>query len=506
MIALSSFVRFHAVRSPDRAAVAYAGAHISYAELMRRIESAAGWLAARGIGPGHAVALLMKNSAAFVELTFATSHLGAVTLPINYRLAADEVGYILDNAEARLLICDADLAASARACAHVVFVDAAAQRDSTRLTMGARPAPMHRAQPDDLFRLMYTSGTTDRPKGVMHSYANFYWKCADHVVALGLSAADRLLVAGPLYHVGAFDLPGMAVLWVGGMISIERDFDPARALAAIAREKLTGAWLAPVMLRGILTHAGRDDHDVTSMRWVIGGGGRTPEQHVRAFSDFFTRGRYIDAYGMTETLSGDTLMEAGREIEKIGSVGRALAHVEVEIRDADGRAVAPGVTGEICLRGPKVTRGYWRAPEKTRDSFFGDWLRSGDVGHLDGEGFLYLTDRRKDMIISGGENIASSEVERVVYELPQVLDAAVIGLADPAWGERPVAVVVLKAGANLTLDALPPHCRAKLAGFKVPKDLLLRRELPRNPSGKILKRVLREQIAAEIAQQTIPSS
>jgi fatty-acyl-CoA synthase len=507
MIALSSFVRFHAARTPDRPAIAYAGAHISYAELMRRIEAAAGFIAARGIGPGDVVALLMKNSAAFVELTFATSHLGAVTLPINYRLAADEVGYILDNAEARLLICDEELAGAATGLPHVVLVDEAAQRDSSRLAADARPAAIHRAQPDDLFRLMYTSGTTDRPKGVMHSYGNFYWKCADHVVTLGLTADDRLLIAGPLYHVGAFDLPGMAVLWMGGMISIERDFDPARALAAIAREKLTGAWLAPVMLRGILTHPGRRDHDVTSMRWVIGGGERTPEQHVRAFSDFFTRGRYIDAYGMTETLSGDTFMEAGREIEKIGSVGRALAHVEVEIRDADGRTLPPGATGEICLRGPKVTRGYWRAPEKTRDSFFGDWLRSGDVGHLDDEGFLYLTDRRKDMIISGGENIASSEVERVVYELPQVLDAAVVGIADEAWGERPVAVVVLKPGTSLTLDALQTHCRAKLAGFKVPKDLLLRSELPRNPSGKILKRVLRDEIAAKAdLKRTPPSS
>jgi len=240
---------------------------------------------------------------------------------------------------------------------HVVFLDEAAQRDSTRLSPGASPAPMHRGEPDDLFRLMYTSGTTDRPKGVMHSYANFYWKCADHVVALGLGASDRLLIAGPLYHVGAFDLPGMAVLWVGGMIAIDRDFAPERALAAIAREKLTGAWLAPVMLRGILTCPDRSDHDVTSMRWVIGGGERTPEQHVHAFSDFFTRGRYIDAYGMTETLSGDTLMEAGREIEKIGSVGRALAHVEVEIRDGEGRAVEPGVTAAFCDAASRTWKG-----------------------------------------------------------------------------------------------------------------------------------------------------
>jgi fatty-acyl-CoA synthase len=496
MIGLSSFIRFHALRSPDRPAIAFDGDRISYRQLLRRIDTMAGWLAARGIGPGDVVALLMKNSPAFIELTFATRHLGAVTLPINYRLAADEVGYILDNSAARLLICDAELAGAVPPFPHVALLDAAAQRDSTRLAPGGTAGKMHPCRPDDLFRLMYTSGTTDRPKGVMHTYSNFYWKCADHVVALGLGAGDKLLVAGPLYHVGAFDLPGVAVLWVGGMIAIERDFEPARALASIAREKLTRAWLAPVMLRAILTHPDRLDHDVDSMRWVVGGGERTPEPHVRACTDFFTRGRYIDAYGMTETCSGDTLMESGREIEKIGSVGRALAHVEVEIRDADGRAVAPGVAGEICLRGPKVTRGYWREPEKTKQSFFGDWLRSGDVGHLDAEGFLYLTDRKKDMIISGGENIASSEVERVVYELAEVLEAAVVGVADPTWGERPVAVVVLKPGAALTFDALQRHCRRKLAGFKVPKHLIVRPELPRNPSGKILKRVLREEISA----------
>ena len=498
MIALSSFIRFHAMRTPDRPAIAFAGDRISYRELMRRIEITGGWLAARGIGPGDIVALLMKNSTAFVELTFATSHLGAVTLPINYRLAADEVGYILHNAGAKLLLCDDELADAVSGFAPVVFLDAAAQRDSTRLAAGLAAANMHPSRPDDLFRLMYTSGTTDHPKGVMHSYGNFYWKCADHVVALGLGAGDRLLIAGPLYHVGAFDLPGMAVLWVGGMISIEREFDPARALAAIAREKLTGAWLAPVMLRALLTHPDRFSHDVTSLRWVIGGGERTPEQHVRAFADFFTHGRYIDAYGMTETCSGDTLMEAGREIEKIGSVGRALAHVEIEIRDAEGRAVPPGVAGEICLRGPKVTGGYWRDPEKTRASFHGDWLRSGDIGHIDPDGFLYLTDRRKDMIISGGENIASSEVERVVYELHGVVEAAVVGVADEKWGERPVAVVVLKPGAALSLETLQQHCRRKLASFKVPKDLVVRAELPRNPSGKILKRVLREEIAESV--------
>jgi acyl-CoA synthetase (AMP-forming)/AMP-acid ligase II len=286
----------------------------------------------------------------------------------------------------------------------------------------------------------------------------------------------------------------VAVLWVGGTLAILRDFDPVRVLDIIARQRLTGAWLAPVMLGAILGHHDQSRYDLDSVRWVVGGGERTPEARIRAFSGLFTRARYIDAYGLTETCGGDTMMEAGRELEKIGSVGRALAHVEVEIRGPEGEVLTDGRIGEICLRGAKVTQGYWRDPEKTKASFFGNWFRTGDVGHLDAEGFLYLTDRKKDMIISGGENIASSEVERVVYELPQVQEAAVIGIADDRWGERPVVAVVLKPGAALTLAALQEHCRRKLAGFKVPKEMIVRAELPRNPSGKILKRVLRDEI------------
>jgi fatty-acyl-CoA synthase len=267
-------------------------------------------------------------------------------------------------------------------------------------------------------------------------------------------------------------------------------------LAAIESEKLNAAWFAPVMTTAILTCPARNRYDVSSLRWAIGGGEKTPEVRIRAFSDYFRNARYIDAYGLTETCGGDTFMEAGREIEKIGSTGRPTAHVEIEIRDDAGNRLPPGVNGEICLRGPKVTQGYWKDPEKTTAAFFGDWFRSGDVGYLDDDGFLYLTDRKKDMIVSGGENIASSEVERVIYELPQVREVAVIGVRDDRWGEKPVAIVVLADRAALELPDLTDHCRGRLAGFKIPKQLIIRDSLPRNPSGKVLKRLLRAELEA----------
>jgi len=496
MINLSSFIAFHARRTPDRVALKYRGEDISYAAFDARIRQVGGWLVSRGIGPGDVLAVLMKNSVAFLELVFAASHIGAVFLPINYRLASDEVGYIVGNSGAKLLIADEELADIAGGGAPVVLLDEAAQQTATRLAPEIAPAAMHVRQPRDLMRLMYTSGTTDRPKGVMLSYENVYWKSADQTLVLGLNAETRLLVVGPLYHVGALDLPGIAVLWHGGLLSIHRNFEPEAALAAIEAEKLNAAWFAPVMTSAMLTCPARHGYDVSSLRWVIGGGEKTPEMRIRAFSDYFINARYIDAYGLTESCGGDTFMDAGREIEKIGSTGRAIAHVEIEIRDDAGKRLPPGENGEICLRGPKVTQGYWKDPEKTATAFFGDWFRTGDVGYLDDDGFLYLTDRKKDMIISGGENIASSEVERVIYELPEVREVAVIGMPDERWGEKPIAIVVLGEGAALELTALIDHCRARLAGFKVPKQLVIRDSLPRNPSGKVLKRVLRAELEA----------
>jgi fatty-acyl-CoA synthase len=498
MVNLSAQIRHFALRTPDKVALVYEDQRITYADFHDRIVKLGGWLKAQGVQPDHVVAALMKNSAAFLELAYAVSHIGAVFLPINFRLATEEVDYIFANSGAVMLMVDEELAGVARNIMCKKRVDDEAQRDTRVISEFHPDAPMEPRRPQDLYRLMYTSGTTDRPKGVVHLYENYYWKSWDQIADLKLSADDRMLVVGPLYHVGAFDLPGVAILDMGGTMVVMRDFEPEAALAAIERERLTCAWFAPVMLGRMLALEGRERFDLSSFRWCIGGGERTPEGRIRAFTGLFPNARYIDGYGLTETVGGDTLMEAGREIEKIGSTGRALAHVEITIRDNDGTVLPAGTEGEICLRGPKVLPRYWNDPEKTAASFFGDWFRSGDVGYLDGDGFLFLTDRKKDMIISGGENIASSEVERVVYQLAQVAECAVIGLPDERWGERPVAVVVLRPDTALDLAALDAHCRAHLAAFKVPKELILREALPRNPSGKVLKRVLRDELTAPV--------
>ncbi|NYT65299.1 AMP-binding protein [Alcaligenaceae bacterium] len=495
MVAISSAVLTWARSQPDLLALVFAEQHITYKNLANRIQHTAGILHDLGINKGDTVALLMKNSVAFVELMLAISHIGAISLPINYRLSADEVEYIVDHANAQLICVDSIFVHNACG-APILEVSSAAQQDSRLL---GKPTtiiehPCH-LEPQDTFRLMYTSGTTDRPKGVVHSYNNYYWKCLDHICVLGLAQDNKLLITGPLYHVGAFDLPGMAMLLVGGSIVILPEFDPEHVLSAIQTEDITGIWLAPIMLNRLLSFPQRDTYDTSSLKWAIGGGERTPIERIQAFQTLFSNGRYIDAYGLTETCSGDTMMEAGQELRKIGSAGRALPHVCLEICDENGQSLPNGQIGEICVSGPKVTLGYWRDVERTQASFFDHRFRSGDMGYLDDEGYLFLVDRKKDMVLSGGENIASSEVERVLYQIEGVQEAAVIGIPDPIWGERVVAVLVMDNEQTLSMNDIQAHCEGKLAKFKIPKQLLLTGSLPRNPSGKVLKRVLRDQLS-----------
>ena len=345
MVSLSAVIAYWARLEPERLAIVYEDQRIGYAELNQRVNEIAGLLLHKRVRPGNVVALLMKNSAAFLELSIAISHVGAVMLPLNYRLSRAEVEYIVSHAGATLVFVDEELVHLAEGLQEPVVLDESAQRSARSLCRGiaggatVRPHP---SRPEDLFRLMYTSGTTDRPKGVMHTYSNFYWKCLDHQIVLGLNRDDRLLVVGPLYHVGAFDLPGVAVLQVGGALVVLRDFDPAGVLSSIEQEGITCGWLAPVMLNRTLSCPERNNYRVDTLKWIVGGGEKTPEGRIREFTSLFKSGRYIDAYGLTETCSGDTFMEAGRELEKIGSTGRTTPHVRLEIRDVDGRTLPAG--------------------------------------------------------------------------------------------------------------------------------------------------------------------
>jgi fatty-acyl-CoA synthase len=496
-----SVLAHHAERRPDKAMTIFEGATITYGEMAARSAALASGLSTQGVGRGDVVGLISYNCPEFLETVFAANYLGAIAMPINWRLAAPEVRYILEHSGARALICDQALLdlgteatmgmESSLLRATVTPTDAAGWTDLAELRRSPGQAARVPVAADDIHRLMYTSGTTGRPKGVMLTHANLAWKNLAHLVEFGFTGDDLGLVCGPLYHVGALDLTTTTLLSAGATVIIHRAFDAAAVVDELERSRATTVWLAPVMVNAIMALPDIETRDLSSLRVIINGGEKMPIPLIQRIQRVFPSAWFADAYGLTETVSGDTFLDRDSIVTKLGSVGRPCLYLDLDIWDEAGRSLPPGEPGEIVLRGPKVFPGYWRDEAATATAFAGGWFHSGDVGLRDDDGYLFIVDRLKDMILSGGENIASSEVERVLYEHASVHEAAVIGRDDERWGSVPVAFVVVRPDATVTADELLEHCRGQLARFKVPKEITFLDALPRNPSGKVLKRELR---------------
>jgi len=492
---------YHASRTPANVMCVFGDETVTYAEMAARSAALAAGLHERGVGAGDVVGLLSYNCTEFLETIFAANYLGAIAMPINWRLAAPEVRYILDHSEARALVCDeslVDLANEAtkgaedtlvRLCVPAVAPAGWTPLAALRVAPGALPPA--RAAGDDVHRLMYTSGTTGRPKGVMITHANLAWKNLAHLVEFGITDADLGLACGPLYHVGALDLTTTTLIAAGATTIIHRVFEAAAVVDEIEHSRVSTVWLAPAMVNAIMALPDIEQRDLSSVRLIINGGEKMPIPLIERLQRTFPAAWFADAYGLTETVSGDTFLDRDSIVTKLGSVGRPCLYLELDIWDEQHRSLPAGERGEVVLRGPKVFKGYWRDPEATEAAFAGGWFHTGDIGVRDDDGYLFIVDRLKDMILSGGENIAGSEVERVLYEHGAVLEAAVVGRPDDRWGEVPVAFVVLRPDATATSDELVEHCRGQLARFKVPKEIVFLDALPRNPSGKVLKRELR---------------
>jgi fatty-acyl-CoA synthase len=503
MFDLSSAVEHHADRRPDKEVLVFGERRLTNRELRWRVNALAAGLREQGVRRGDVVALLLYNCPQFLEVAFAINKLGAAFLPLNYRLAHAEWEYILEHSGAVGIVSEREfadpldtLAGSLSALRLRVLVDAEApgwvQFDELIARHFGEIVCEAEVGEDDLQRLMYTSGTTSRPKGVRISHANVIWKNIGHVVEFGLGESDRTLIAGPLYHVGALDLPATGVLYVGGSLVLLRKFDVAEVLETMQRERPTNVWLAPTMVNRLLQAPDLESYDLDSVRLIVGGGEKMPVPLIERVIRAFPNARLADAYGLTETVSGDTCLDHEHVLSKIGSVGKPVVHLELRIVDDSGREVGVEEIGEIALRGPKVFKGYWRDEDATASAIRDGWFHTGDIGRIDADGYLYIEDRKKDMILSGGENIASSEIERVLFEHGDVLDAAVVGMADERWGEVPKAFVVLRPGTAAAAEELIAYCAVRLAKFKVPQRVEFLEELPRTPSGKVLKRELRD--------------
>ncbi|MFT4043364.1 MAG: long-chain fatty acid--CoA ligase [Gordonia sp. (in: high G+C Gram-positive bacteria)] len=502
MFNFASIIDHNADVRPEALAVTEGDRRLTHGQLRDQVDATAAALAAAGITRGTLIGVLLRNHIEYVTIMAAANRIGAAIVPLNYRLSPQEWRFILDHAGAVGVLAEHDFIAS---------IDSI-RDDLPRLTLllGLDAAPpgwrdfdefvdAHRGErvdivdvdPDELQRLMYTSGTTSRPKGVMISHGNVAWKNFSHILEFGLTEHDSVLICGPMYHVGGMDLPGIAALHAGGSLRIVVKFSVNEVLSAIAEHRPTLMWVAPAMMNELLRSPELAHTDVSSLRVITGGGETMPIPLFERISKAFPNTWFADAYGLTETVSGDCVNDSSHSRSKIGSVGRPVAHNAIRIVADDGHPLGADQLGEIVIKGPKVTKGYWRDPEATARTIRDGWFHTGDIGRIDADGYLYIEDRKKDMIISGGENIATPEIERVLYEYDDVVEAAVLGMAHPRWGEVPKAYVVLREGSSTTVNELREFVAARLAKYKVPAEFVFIDQLPRTPSGKVLKRALR---------------
>jgi fatty-acyl-CoA synthase len=493
-------------RSPGRTALVTLGEdEISYRELGDRMAATVAVLRQHGVTPGDRVAFAAANRPDVVVALAATLHLGAVFVPLNTRLSPAELRFIIRDAGAAVLLADAAMAehlAPVRdelGVAHALrlddagagpapagWVDLASVAPATPLALDAAAA----TEPDDVAVLMYTSGTTGDPKGAMISHGNIVATVHNLMLLIPMGPASGMLAMAPLFHVGAMALV-LGTLATGGRVVVLRAFDPAAVFDAIEQQPVTFTFGVPAMLQAMAAEPRFAAADLSAVLLMCAGA-PVPETLLHQYLE---RGAKVtQGYGLTESTAVVSLLESDVAAEKLGAAGMPYPLTAVEIRDAAGTPITEaGVDGEIWIKGRNVVAGYWNRPEATaalRDE--GGWLRTGDAGHLDAEGYLYITDRIKDMLITGGENVYPAEVEKVLAGHPDIAEVAVIGTPDERWGEAVTAVVVARPGATVDLDAVQAHARQHLGGYKVPRRLHLVDQLPRNASGKVQKHALRD--------------
>lgn len=477
---------------------------LSFAELNARANQLANSLLADGLVKGERVGLLLMNSAAFMEAYFALAKIGAVVVPLNWRLVADELEFILkDSGTARLLFDDAfvDVVAELHSRgertdvarwlqvtegSEVAFFaeDYAAYRDR-----GAVSEPPVGGCDEDMLYIMYTSGTTGLPKGVVHSHNTAIWAVLTIGADPNYQDGDRYLACLPMFHVGA--LTPLAVnVYKGTTSVVMRSFDPVRAWELIQAEQVTTGLAVPAMLNFMVQVPNFERFDYSSLRWMMTGAAPVPAALIQQYADMGIEVRQV--YGLTESCGPACVMDGTNALRKPSSTGRAFFHTDVRVVNEQGEACAPGEAGEVLVRGAHIMVEYWNRPDATAETLIDGWLHTGDVAIMDEDGFVSIQDRIKDMIISGGENVYPAEIEAVLMAHPDISEAAVIGQASEKWGESPFAIVV-KTREELSEAEVLDYCRGKLAGYKQPRGAVFIAEIPRNPSGKILKRLLREQ-------------
>jgi long-chain acyl-CoA synthetase len=502
---VGDITRHHANDRPDRVAIHFEGRRITFGELNRSTNQVANGLVAEGVRPQARIAILSKNVPAFFELWFGGAKADVVLVPVNFRLAPPEVAYVVADAGAEVLFVGADFYPIVEKVAHemksvrrIIALDGGHSSWPDYTTWLAAQSSRDPALPiaqEHCAIQMYTSGTTGHPKGAQLSHANLVPLAQGGLRHLGTwHEKDVNLVCMPLFHIGG---SGWALIgfYAGVDTVLMREADPGAILRLIPEYRITKTFMVPALLLFLLQHPQCLNTDFSSLELIVYGASPAPVDLVRNVLTVFGCG-LAQVYGLTETTGAITYLPPEDHDEKapdrLKSCGKAMNGIEIHVVDAAGKEVAAGDVGEIITRSPQNMLGYWNQPEATHRAIRQDWFHTGDAGYFDKDGYLYIYDRVKDMIISGGENIYPAEVESALFGHPAVADLAVIGIPDDKWGEAVKAIVVKKPAAQVTPEELIEFARERIAGYKVPRSIDFVDALPRTPTGKILKRELRK--------------
>ncbi len=479
----------------------------TYQEMNERVGRLAAHLLSLGVAPGDRVGFLAMNSTDIIETVFATWRIGAVSLALNYRLTATELEFIVGDAGPKVLIVDQDFSELAGQLRQITNVPHWLATDGCG---GATPyeqaiataAPMLEktvTQPlTDQCMLMYSSGTTGRPKGVIITHEMMLYSAVHAMGFAGVSAGTVNFAVMPLFHIGGLNVFACPALYAGGSAIIQRSFEPGAALDVFNDPALgvTHFLGVPAIYNALKVHPKNAETDFSRVECALAGAEAVPDALVNWWDE---RGLKVqEGFGMTETVASSCMLPRADVPAMVGSAGKALMHCEMKIVDEAGREVAPGETGELWMRGPVITPGYWNRPDANAESFVDGWFRSGDIARIDAQGYVYIEDRLKDMYISGGENVYPAEVENVLYELEAIAEVAVIGVPDSQWGEVGCAVIALKEGHDITMAEIAAHCETRLAKFKRPAHMARTDALPRNATGKVLKFELRQSVPGDL--------
>ncbi|WP_078428043.1 class I adenylate-forming enzyme family protein [Alkalihalobacterium alkalinitrilicum] len=498
---LGLLLQRQAQKYASKLAIQFEGTSFTYAQFNARVNQFVHGLRSIGVVKGDRVAVLLHNCNQYIEAFWAAAKLGAIIVPVNWRLNPKEVQFILDNSSTKVLVYGngfketveetSSLTSTVQHFIRVEGMEGLGEDYETFIAKYSSSEPVQdEIELDDIFMIMYTSGTTGLPKGVMLTHNNIFWTSLNQIEDYPLLPNDHSLIVAPLFHVGGLLMFSLPAIHNGSSMVILRKFDVEEILKTISEEKATMMFCAPTMFH-MIAEKGHlvEKYNMDSIRFMLSGGAVLPMPVIDRMQELFPKAKFTEGYGLTEAASCTSMLSPEH---KRGSVGKPFLYNEIRVIDGQGNDVPVGQVGEVAQAGPTVMKGYWNNPKATEETFVGRWLKTGDLGRFDEDGFLYIIDRKKDMIISGGENIYPKEIETILYQNKNISEATVIGVPDEKWGEAVMALIVLKPECRMTETEVINFCTNYLASYKKPRFVKFLDELPKNPSGKILKHVLKK--------------